>query len=306
LPKCSPIRISVASVLIGGLVGCVSIAGAQESSSLHWVRLPGAESCVGGHDLAQAVEDELGHAVLVSAADADLSVEGRVAPRDGGGFTATLAVSDRDGTRLGERSLDSEDPDCAAFTPALAVVIALLIDPDGESERGTEEVAPPAPAQVHDEAWHLILEGGTGIAVGLAENPLWTLAGSVIVETPWLVAFEIGGRLATIGGSGGTDLVVAMGRLAACFVPRLDSRFHLHLCGGIETGVAFVSPNGAEASEHLLVNGAVHARGSIDLVGPLEIWLVPSFVVPFRHDLPAPAEPFAIAFVAELGFGLRF
>lgn len=287
---------------------------AQETSSLHWVRLPGAEACVGGHDLAQAVEAELGHSIFVSASEAELAVEGRVEPRPERGFRAVLAVSDREGALLGERTIESEAAECSEFTPALAVVIALLIDPEaeradpvedeveepGEREEPDEPEAPPPP----QSEWHVVLEGGTGIGVGLAPVALWTLIGSVILETPWLVAFEVGGRLSPIGGSA-ADLVVAMGKIAACFVPDLDARFHLHACGGFEAGVVFVS-SGGNTTEHLLVNGELHVRGSIDLVGPLEIWIVPTFVVPFRHDVHPEAEPFAVAFVGEAGFGLRF
>jgi hypothetical protein len=287
-------------------------AFAQETSSLHWVRLPGAEACVGGHDLAQAVEAELGHSIFVSASEAELAVEGRVEPQpEHGGFRAVLAVSNREGALLGERTIESQAADCTEFTPALAVVIALLIDPDAEHaapvdepEEGVVETPEqPDPEPPPPSEWHVVLEGGTGISAGLAPVPLWTLIGSVILETPWLVALEVGGRLSPIGGDA-ADLVLAMGKIAACFVPELDARFHLHACGGFEAGVVFVSAGG-NTTEHLLVNGELHMRGSIDLVGPLEIWLVPTFVVPFRHDVHPEAEPFAVAFVGEAGFGLR-
>jgi uncharacterized protein YbjT (DUF2867 family) len=48
------------------------------TSSLSWERLPGAESCIATQDLARAVERRLRREVFVSAARADISVEGRV------------------------------------------------------------------------------------------------------------------------------------------------------------------------------------------------------------------------------------
>jgi hypothetical protein len=108
-------------------------AAAERTSSLSWVRLPGAERCATAPELARAVESRLAREVFVAPRHADLSVEGRVTPRDGGGYTATFAVATADGTVLGERTLDSADPDCHALTETVAFVVAVLIDPDAEA-----------------------------------------------------------------------------------------------------------------------------------------------------------------------------
>lgn len=113
------------------LAGIAQPARAQRTSSLSWVRLPGAEACIATQRLAQRVELRVGRPVFVSASQADLSLEGHVerAPQ-GDAFVATLVVSDRSGRELGRRVLRAPGSDCAALEPALVLVIAIGIDPD--------------------------------------------------------------------------------------------------------------------------------------------------------------------------------
>src|SRR5258708_255178 len=47
------------------------------TSSLSWLRMPGSDSCIATQALARSVEERLGRRVFVSAAEADVSVEGR-------------------------------------------------------------------------------------------------------------------------------------------------------------------------------------------------------------------------------------
>lgn len=106
-------------------------AQAQRTSSLGWVRLEGAEQCIATQELAQRVEQRVGHAVFVSAAQADLAIEGRVErAADADAFVATLVVSDRSGRELGRRVLRAPGGDCRALEPALVLVIAIGLDPD--------------------------------------------------------------------------------------------------------------------------------------------------------------------------------
>ena len=64
------------------------------------------------HDLARDVETRLGHPVFVSAAQADLSVEGRIEPAKGGpGWHAILVLRDAAGATLGTREITRNEPD---------------------------------------------------------------------------------------------------------------------------------------------------------------------------------------------------
>ncbi|WP_437731250.1 hypothetical protein [Sorangium sp. So ce1335] len=114
----------------------------EQTASLSWVRLAGAEACVGARALAQAVEARLGRAALVSAARAELTIEGRVEPGGSGGWRAVLAVADADGAVLGTREITTASPRCRALDEELALAIALMIDPSAKLSPG----APPAAA----------------------------------------------------------------------------------------------------------------------------------------------------------------
>jgi len=135
----------------------------SKTSSLSWLRMPGADSCVATQPFARAVEERLGRSVFVSAAQADLSVEGRIEKRRGGpGWHAVITVRDAKGVTLGTRELERPDGSCEAMTEPLALIVAVMIDPDAamrpktsptpsaEPERDASppstDAAPPAPA----------------------------------------------------------------------------------------------------------------------------------------------------------------
>jgi hypothetical protein len=117
-------------------------AGAQEpkkTASLGWTRLDGAESCTGTRELAEAVEKILQRPTFVSAAQADLAIEGRVEKaKTGTGFKATLSVADKEGKQQGTRELSTESTDCHALDEQVGLAIALMVDPDAM-------LAPPKP-----------------------------------------------------------------------------------------------------------------------------------------------------------------
>lgn len=108
--------------------------------ALNWVRMPGAESCISPQALARGVEQRVGHPVFVPVAQAEWSIEGRV-ERDRDAWLATLRASRGDGV-AGSRTVRRVAPDCAVLDAQVAVIIALLIDPEADPN---EHVAPPAP-----------------------------------------------------------------------------------------------------------------------------------------------------------------
>ncbi|WP_433928180.1 hypothetical protein AB3662_33405 [Sorangium cellulosum] len=118
----------------------------EQTASLSWVRLAGAEACVGARALAQAVEARLGRAALVSAARAELTIEGRVEPGGSGGWRAVIAVADAGGAVLGTREIATASPRCSAIDDELALAIALMIDPSAKLSPGAPPpLAAPAP-----------------------------------------------------------------------------------------------------------------------------------------------------------------
>ena len=116
----------------------------KRTSTLGWLRMPGADACVATQALARGVETRLGRTVFVSPAEADVSVEGRI-EKKGTGFSATLVLRDSEGKSLGTRTLEKADPACDKLTESLVLIIAVMIDPDA-AMAPTPPVPAPAPA----------------------------------------------------------------------------------------------------------------------------------------------------------------
>lgn len=152
-----------AFVLVAVLLSATAHAGAP-ATALSWTRLPGAEACVDAPSLARDVEARIG-AVLVTPSHAELSIEGRISPRPGGGWRAVVAISKAGGPIASQRTLETRSADCHLLDNPLALVIALLIDPSGgpptpppaaTPEVIIREVRVEVPVLVR-EPWHLSL-----------------------------------------------------------------------------------------------------------------------------------------------------
>jgi hypothetical protein len=148
-----PIRRRPRRALIGATLMVVTAIGASDAaaadaktSSLSWLRMPGADGCVATQPLARAIEDRLGRSVFVSAAQADLSVEGRIEKRAAGGWHAVITVRDASGATLGTRELDRPDASCEAMTEPLALVVAVMIDPDAAMRPPATKPVPTEPS----------------------------------------------------------------------------------------------------------------------------------------------------------------
>ena len=132
-------------ILAMPLAAGVARADSPRPSSLSWVRLEGAESCIGGRALALAVERRLGAEVFVSPARASVSVEGRIErTTEPDGWRAVITISDESGAQLGARLLESDAARCDALGEQITLVIAVMIDPDAALRPAP--AAPPVPA----------------------------------------------------------------------------------------------------------------------------------------------------------------
>lgn len=108
--------------------------------------MPGADSCIATQALARSVEERLGRHVFVSAAEADVSVEGRIEKRAGHpGWHAVITIRDAKGALLGTRELDRPDAACAAMNEPLALVIAVMIDPEAKLSSSPTPLPPQPP-----------------------------------------------------------------------------------------------------------------------------------------------------------------
>ena len=164
------------------------------TSSLAWVRSDEADSCIGGKELAEAVEHVLGRRVFVSASAADVAVEGHVDRSTGGpGWKATLRISDDHGTVLGNRDLESQATDCREMDRSLAFVIAVMIDPDAASRPQAPIQAPPQPPPAPAEPppvarpssrWQIAPQLGIAAAFGELPSPAWGVTARLRLGPP--------------------------------------------------------------------------------------------------------------------------
>jgi len=296
--------ICAAAALPGGEAGAAPPQGGAQTSSLSWSRLPGAESCIGPSELARQVEAILGRHVFVSAAAAEIAVEGHVAEvAPGGGWKATLVVSDSQGRILGNRELISPEPACRALDESVALAIALMIDPDAGSAPPpkpppSQPAKPPPPPpkpeviikekpiyvpvpteQEPEEPWHFALRAGPVLGLGLLPSVGLGLHAAVTVEPPWFIAVEGSAAIylpsaAEIDPAAG-DFQLAYVGLAACPLSRRWDRVDFSLCAEVQLGRLWADGtdlDGQSWEDHQFVaNLAARARFSVRLWGPLTV-----------------------------------
>ncbi|APR78066.1 Hypothetical protein A7982_03413 [Minicystis rosea] len=318
-------------VIAAALFGSAGRARASEpprTSSLGWVRLPGAESCIGARELARAVEERLGRTVFVSPAQAVALIEGRVEPAPAGPtsggarFHVHLTVSDADGTVRGTRDLDAPAA-CRAIDEQLALVVALLIDPDAALAPKAPPPAPvaraasiapvvedrafvplpappplPAPIPPVREPWRASLAVGPAGALGLLPGPGLALALRGELIPPRLFPFELGGavwldaRATPAGASGsaakGALVSLSYGMVGVCPLAWSSGGTRVRGCLDVAVGalraVGYGFTHPAGAGqEQPVVQASVAGRVTQRLVGPLEIGVGLAVLVPLHR-----------------------
>lgn len=329
MPRSCSISLASLLALAGALAGGdARAADAPRVASLGWVRLPGAESCVGPPELASMVERRLGRAVFVSAAQAGLHVEAHVAPMtpalpprdartfdlpplaDTAGFRAHISISDAGGALLGTRELEAPRAGCRALDEQLALVIALLIDPDAALAPRAPSPKPRAPKRVIVERilapdstplpppakpWKADLAVGASVSAGLVPKAGIALSLRGEIVPPSFVPIEIGADLtrdaaAFAPGSAtkGATLSLAYGTIGVCPLVWEHGATRVRGCldlgaGSIRSvGSGFSGVNGA-GQEQPVIHGAAAGRVSHRLVGPLELGVGLGLLVPFRR-----------------------
>jgi hypothetical protein len=267
---------------------------------LSWVRLPGAESCIGTTELAQAVEQRLRRQVFTSAARADVSVEGRVQPREGHtGWRAVVVVSDAEGTILGERVLDTEQADCSALNEPLGFVIAVMIDPDAALQDAPAAASAPQsiPAQASSVPAPappaLRLSGSASASLPLGFLPLVTPGArlSLGLDPGWWVVPEAEFLVfpyGTAGGSAGTVRLSAfLGGLGLCSQAGHLGPIAARGCVGLQSGALLaqgVDLQLARPALSPLLQPFARVRATLPLIGPLHLLAGASLVLPLVRD----------------------
>ncbi len=274
-------------LLSGALCVCSRDARAQEpapgkTSSLSWTRLAGAETCTGTIEIAKQVEALLQRAAIVSAATAELSIEGRVERTADGRFRATIVLAKTTGEIVGSRELETHGEACGELDEPASLAIALLIDPDALSRPrigkedpppivtdpliGKKIVVPPAVAPAETP---LRFEGylGAYAAIGLLPFGGGLIAG-VALDPPFWGSFE-GNATLTLNTEGieGTEASTDFWhfQVSGYYCPLAGNigLFQGSLCGGGQAGFIATSTSGfADDQERVrpVVNGALRGR----------------------------------------------
>ncbi len=290
------------ALLASALTGSAQAAGPPpRTSSLSWVRLAGADACVSTQDLARGVETRLGRAVFVSAAQADLSVEGRIEPAHGKpGWRALLVLRDAKGAQLGTRELARDEGSCDSMREPLVLVVALMIDPDAAMDPPKPAPAPlppepktivvekPVPVYVNvpvevprapdPPAWHFDAGASLATSVGLFGNP--GLGGHVsgLLEPPGFIPLEGYGALWVDPTSeGGPTFSLAYVGAGLCPLRYREGILAAYGCASGQLGYLRTATSSAA---QVYAAGAAEGRVSVKLLGPFAARAGLSLVVP--------------------------
>lgn len=288
------------------------------TSSLNWVRLPGAESCVTARALAESIERRLQRTVFVSNSQGDLAVEGRI-ERTNERWIATVAITRANGESLGARTLTSEAPQCHALDESIELVLLLAIDPDALSRAVPTIAQPPQQPPAREEPivrtvervriverpvvrvervtvsppspwrWGFALGGGASIGVTPSIAPIvW---GAAEIAPPRFVAIELSGgggasiersTNANVGVS--VDAAFAFGAVALCPRATIAARARLGGCVGAQVGALRWSTEGAagrRTDDFVLAAASARASAALIVRRPFELQLDAGAIVPF-------------------------
>ncbi|MFO0759274.1 MAG: hypothetical protein U0359_22470 [Byssovorax sp.] len=305
---------ALAIALALAIVIAPSPAGAApRSSSLGWVRGAGAETCAGTRALAEAVEARLGRQVFVSAARADVAVEGLIERSPTGAWRATITLAGESGRVLGAREIVREAASCRDLDAPLALVIAVMIDPDAALREPPapalpaplplppaplppapppREIVPvPPPAPPPRKPWLAGVHIGPVLSLGMLPGFGAGVALRSRITPPGFPAFEIGGALwapsQSEAGGIGARFSLAEGVLSVCPLATSALGFELGACAGARVGAIHAGGFGfalTEERERPTVIGALEGRVRRRIIGPLALAIGPGLAIPFVRD----------------------
>lgn len=139
-------RVLFALVLTLPATGWAATDAASKREVAVCLSLASTVGCPAAKQTQAAVEDILGRRVFTTQS-CDIDVKGVMQRLDHGGWEARLSFARGNGELLGDRSLQSTDPRCAALEGPMALAISMMVEA-GESEvtlhvPAGEPVTPP-------------------------------------------------------------------------------------------------------------------------------------------------------------------
>ncbi|HVU00162.1 MAG TPA: hypothetical protein VHE30_00370 [Polyangiaceae bacterium] len=266
-----------AGALLGAL-GPATAAGAEPrpvTARLVLERAPGAETCVDSASLSAAVNQRWGRDVFVDSDDADIVLSARLAPRERGGFAATIDLSRRGGENLGTRELTTASKECSSLDDSLALAAGLMLDVSRrriEEERRVEaeaapRAAPPPPAsetpiaipedtfapraKTRFETW-----AGVEALAGVFPGPATAVKGGVVVEPAHFSRIEVAGSWFLPAdhdeaAGRGVHFSAWSAEVLLCPLAYRSARFGVHGCASERVGQVRASGFGFFTSERV-------------------------------------------------------
>ena len=273
----------VAFLLVATAPGAARATDNTSKFALSWTRLPGAAACIPTKLLAARVESRLRRSVFGSPSQADVAVEGYVAPTNGG-WRAVVSIVDASGTVIGTRELESQDATCRDLDAPIALTIALFIDPSAElsstpgtSEKETASLPAPSPRPSHPRSqaeaplrsWATL---GGSVSLGLLPRPAPGLLVrlGVVPTHAWPIVLD--GAVyreelqAAAAGAQPIGFSVATGGAAVCPIGTERHLLAWRACAGLDAGV--LSTQGL-VDDRILVHHRFIASGGGRLEGML-------------------------------------
>lgn len=217
------------SLLLAAASG-TPLAAAQTQApraALVVTRGEGAQDCPDSAALAERVRGVAGANVIsaeLGAAPFETWVQVAIA-RNFGGYGAQISTS---GMRHGNRSLEDLGPSCASLADAIAVTLAIVLDPYVSAP----PPAPPAPLSSPEpkakpksvnqapQRRHLFLDAAAGVTLDVLEHAMPLLAGSAGLHLTPKWSLSLGGGYVlsdTLTSAGGeVELSLAYADLRGC------------------------------------------------------------------------------------------
>jgi hypothetical protein len=258
------------------------VAPQAPRAQLNMVRQAGAEGCADGEAMAQRVREIAGGPVLTTSVAAPVRID-VVIVREAERYEATLSVS---GEQRGFRRLSDPGLECRGLDEAIAVTVAMLLDPHAQAETApisSPAQPPPEPAPARavsapdsSDTVRLRAELSAGMGMALLDKPV-AQAGLGVGFANRRFELTLGGKALQADrvsdGPGYAELQLYLAYLRACAtIAGTRDALALALCGGPMVGVLRGGGHGYDRDRDEQMSwlaGAVGARLEATVVSPI-------------------------------------
>lgn len=300
------------------------------TAALSWVRAIDAERCVGAIGLEEDLKARVGYDPFVAARPVDRQLSGFITRSSAarGGFEAEIVVRDEAGAILGSRKLRSAEADCRSLGEAVAVTMALALEPFTRDTTARDpfasapaEAPPSPPAARAATAPRATTSRATIVAsgsTGLVPGPALGIGLRVLGRVHDRLELGVSARyLPERAAEGGLSFALASGAVEGCVVPWLGAGMLsvTRWCAAVHGGAfhVFVAPGALsplEVGTFPWLGAETGPSVTIPLFGALRLDAGIAVVVPivrrqaFLRGESAPVwEQATVGGVAEIGVG---